>query len=151
MQRYRILFLSHLFVCMQSKKCYLKVYLLQRKINTSSNVTSVARLNLKLITREPINFSVWIKTVHTMPVEVCVGCRGPCMKVSRKLVLAIIFGRTRIFRIEWMRIAMIPCSRADIHPNNSFQLARALVFYQLRKIVFLKAFFVLSCCWFWWK
>lgn len=32
-----------------------------------------------------------------------------------------------------MRIAMIPCSHADIHPNNSFHLARALVFYQLGK------------------
>lgn len=29
-------------------------------------------------------------------------------------------------------------SHADIHPNNSFHLARALVFYQVRKIIFWK-------------
>lgn len=35
-----------------------------------------------------------------MLVEVCVERRGPYVKGSRKLVLTIIFGKTRIFRKE---------------------------------------------------
>lgn len=111
-------FVCHTYLFSCSQRNYWKVYILQGKINRSGKVASVSRGSLKLITRELINFSAWIKTVHTMPVEVCVGRRGPCVKVSRKLVLAIICGRTRIFRIEWMRIAMIPCRVVHTHTQT---------------------------------